>query len=153
MIRILFVCLGNICRSPAAQAIAQAQIERRGLGDSIGVDSAGTASFRVGMPADPQILLAARSRGYTVDTRSKQLTERMVREHQWVIAMDRDNFRDIHAISRGDSGNVRLLSDYLGPNWPRDVPDPYRGPEQGFEFVLDMLEVACPIILDSVRAS
>jgi protein-tyrosine phosphatase len=152
MKRILFVCLGNICRSPAAEGIAQALLEQQGLADAICVDSAGTSNYQVGKPADPMMQSAALSRGYELRTRSKQLTERMVRDADLVIAMDRDNFREILAISRGEPGHVRLLSEFLDGAWPRDVPDPYRGPETGFEFVLDMLEAACPKILGSLAA-
>lgn len=150
MKRILFVCLGNICRSPAAHGIAESLIASRGWGDRISVDSAGTSNYQVGKPADPYMQRAALSRGYCLQTRSKQLTDRMIRDHDLVIAMDRDNYREIHLISRGNPPNVRLLSEYLDASWPRDVPDPYQGPEQGFEYVLDMLESALPAILDAV---
>ncbi len=149
--RILFVCLGNICRSPAAHGIAESIIANRGWEDRIAVDSAGTSNFQVGKPADPCMQRAAQARGYALQTRSKQLTDRMIRENDLVIAMDRDNYREIHLISRGDPSNVRLLSEYLDASWPRDVPDPYQGPEQGFEYVLDMLESALPAILGSLE--
>ncbi|MFN9436408.1 MAG: hypothetical protein ACK6DC_15895, partial [Planctomycetota bacterium] len=76
--------------------------------------------------------------------------DRMIRENDLVVAMDRENYREIHLISRQESRNIRLLSEFLDDSWPRDVPDPYQGPEQGFEFVLDMLESALPAILDSI---
>jgi protein-tyrosine phosphatase len=151
--RILFVCLGNICRSPAAHGIAESMIAVRGWGERISVDSAGTSNYQVGKPADPYMQRAAQARGYSLQTRSKQLTDRMIREHDLVIAMDRDNYREIHLISRSNPSNVRLLSDYLDARWPRDVPDPYQGPEQGFGYVLDMLESALPAILDSLDSA
>ncbi len=150
MKKILFVCLGNICRSPAADGITKALVERRGLADRVLVDSAGTANYQVGKGADPRMFTAAGRRGYDLQTRAKQLTPAMIREHDLVIAMDRENLREIILISRGDPNHVRLLSDFLGPSWPRDVPDPYQGDEAGFEYVLDMLEEACPNILDSL---
>ncbi len=150
MKRILFVCLGNICRSPAAQGIAHALIERRGWSEWLAVDSAGTSNYQVGKPADPLMQRAAQARGYQLLSRSKQLTDRMIRENDLVVAMDRENYREIHLISRQESRNIRLLSEFLDDSWPRDVPDPYQGPEQGFEFVLDMLESALPAILDSI---
>lgn len=151
--RVLFVCLGNICRSPAAHGIMQTLILRGGLVDAVAVDSAGTSNYQIGKPPDPSMQRAALARGYELATRSKQLTDRMVRESDLVIAMDRDNFREIHSIARGDPEHIRLLSEFLDPSWPRDVPDPYRGPDQGFEFVLDMLETACPVILESIRVT
>jgi protein-tyrosine phosphatase len=149
---ILFVCLGNICRSPAAQGIAQSLIDQRGWSKFLAVDSAGTSNYQLGKPADPHMQRAAHARGYLLQTRSKQLTERMIRDNDLVVAMDRDNFREIFLISRGEPANVRLLSEYLDGTWPRDVPDPYQGPEQGFEYVLDMLESALPSILDSLQS-
>lgn len=150
MKRLLFVCLGNICRSPAAHGIAELLIAQRGWANRIAVESAGTSNYQVGKPADPQMQRAAQARGYLLQNRSKQLTPQMIQENDLVIAMDRDNFREIHLISRCHPTHVRLLSEFLDAQWPRDVPDPYRGPDQGFEFVLDMLETALPAILDSL---
>lgn len=152
MKRVLFVCLGNICRSPAAQGIFQSWIDRRGANSEYSVDSAGTANYQVGKPADPTMRKVAHERGYRLETQAKQLTAKMVRDSDLVIAMDRDNLREIFQIAREESKHVKLLSDYLDDQWPRDVPDPYRGPEQGFEFVLDMLEAACPAILNRLMS-
>jgi protein-tyrosine phosphatase len=128
----------------------QTWIERRGMSGDWSVDSAGTANYQVGKTADPTMQKAALARGYLLETEAKQLTAKMVRDSQLVIAMDRENLREIFQIARGEPKQVKLLSDFLDASWPRDVPDPYRGPEHGFEFVLDMLEKACPAILDSL---
>lgn len=114
------------------------------------MDSAGTSNYHEGRPADPNMQRVALARGYTLQTRSKQLTDRMIRENDLIVAMDRSNYREIQMISRGNPSHVRLLSEFLDPSWPRDVPDPYQGSEQGFEYVLDMLESALPAILDSM---
>jgi len=148
--KLLFVCLGNICRSPAAHAITSHLIERFQLVDRVFVDSAGTANYQVGKPADPRMRVAAMARGYLLGTQAKQLTAPMVHHHDLVIAMDRNNFRDILQISREEPRHVALLSEFLPPAWPRDVPDPYLGNQDGFEFVLDMLEQACPAILEKI---
>lgn len=150
MKRLLFVCLGNICRSPAAHGISEFLIDQYGLGEEISVDSAGTANYQIGRPADARMQLAASKRGYDLRTVAKQLTPSMVSSHDLVIAMDRENYRDIFDIARGEPSHVRMLSDYLDGSWPRDVPDPYYGGSDGFDYVLDMLEVACPSLLVDV---
>jgi len=116
----------------------------------LSVDSAGTANYQVGKPADARMQLAAGKRGYELKTLAKQLTPSMVAAHDLVIAMDRENYRDIFSIARGEPTHIRMLSDYLDESWPRDVPDPYYGGQEGFNDVLDMLEAACPAILVDV---
>lgn len=148
--RLLFVCLGNICRSPAAHGISEFLIAKHRLGEVVSVDSAGTANYQVGRPADARMQLAAGKRGYELRSLAKQLTPSMVAAHDVVIAMDRENYRDIFDIVRGEPSHVRMLSDYLDVSWPRDVPDPYYGGPEGFDYVLDMLEAACPSLLVDV---
>ena len=147
MKRVLFVCLGNICRSPAAHGISEFLITQHGLGNEVCVDSAGTANYQVGRPADARMQFAAGKRGYALKTFAKQLTPAMVAAHDVVIAMDRENYRDIFSIASGEPTHIRMLSDYLDESWPRNVPDPYYGGHDGFDDVLDMLEAACPAIL------
>lgn len=150
MKKILFVCLGNICRSPAAQGITELLVQRHGLESEVSIDSAGTASYQLGKPADARMRSAASQRGYALNSIAKQLTHSMVLESDWVIAMDRENYRDILHISRGGYRQLHLLGDFLGDGWPRDVPDPYYGGQDGFAYVLDMLEAACPLLLERV---
>lgn len=150
MKQLLFVCLGNICRSPAAQGITQSLVERHGIADRVRVESAGTANYQVGKPPDATMTKVAADHGYPLKNKAKQLTYTMVLESDLVIAMDRDNYRDILQIARGEPKHIQLLSDFLGDDWPRDVPDPYRGPESGFSYVLEMLELACPRVLEKV---
>lgn len=148
--RIMFVCLGNICRSPAAQGVMETLIRERSLETQIDVDSAGTASYHIGRLPDKRMLAATARRGYQLKSLAKALTETHVWDRQLVIAMDRENYAEIVRISGGEKrqvGHVRMLSDYLEETWPREVPDPYHGGEAGFEYVLDMLESACPRIL------
>ncbi|MCA9129098.1 MAG: low molecular weight phosphotyrosine protein phosphatase [Planctomycetales bacterium] len=150
MKRVLFVCLGNICRSPAAEGIFQSLVAKRGLENSIGVDSAGTSSYHIGEPADKRMRQAAELRGIELLSRSRMVSPRDLSQFDLIIAMDRNNYRELEALAEGSSGKVRLLSEYLDENWPRDVPDPYYGGEEGFSKVLDMLEAACPRILDEI---
>lgn len=148
---ILFVCLGNICRSPAAQALASDFATKLGVDDRVEIASAGTANYQVGRPADARMREAAARRGYSIDTKARQLTAEMVRDANWLIAMDRENYRESLRIARDYMpAQIHLLSDFLDDQWPRDVPDPYLGGGDQFEYVLDMLEAAMPKLFLSV---
>lgn len=145
--RIMFVCLGNICRSPAAQGVMETLICDRKLGNEIEVDSSGTASYHIGRRPDARMVSAATNRGHKLTSLAKSFKKVYARERQLVVAMDWENHDEIVRISGGETGRIRILSDYLDETWPREVPDPYYGGEAGFEYVLDMLEAACPKIL------
>ena len=144
---IMFVCLGNICRSPAAQGVMESILKERSLVHEFKVDSAGTASYHIGRLPDARMVAAAAKRGYKLTSLAKAIKKVDVGDRRLVLAMDRENFAEIARIAGGEMVNVRMLSDYLDATWPRDVPDPYYGGEAGFEYVLDMLEAACPKIL------
>ena len=146
--KILFVCLGNICRSPAAEGVFH-HFAQRSRAD-VQVDSAGTSSFHIGEPADKRMRAAASKRGYELTSRSRMVTRRDLSEFDLVVAMDRNNFRELSILAGGPNRKLKLLSEYLEESWPRDVPDPYYGGDDGFEKVLDMLEAACPKILASL---
>ncbi len=148
--KVLFVCLGNICRSPAAEGVMQAIVERAAV--DVQVDSAGTSSFHIGEPADKRMRAAAAKRGYELTSRSRMVTRRDFSEFDLIVAMDRNNFRELSILAGSTHRKLVLLSDFLEGDWPRDVPDPYYGADDGFETVLDMLEAACPKILEAVSA-
>ena len=148
---ILFVCLGNICRSPAAEGVMQSLIDAEGLSDLIRVDSAGTSGYHIDAPADARMRRAATARGITLTSRSRMVTPHDLQRFDLVIAMDHDNFRQLQGLTAGPHHNVRLLSDFLEERWPREVPDPYYGGDEGFEQVLDMLQAACPRLLAELR--
>ncbi len=148
--RVLFVCLGNICRSPAAEGVLQKLVDQQGLSDQIEVDSAGTSSYHIGEPADRRMRAAATSRGFDLTSRARMVHPSDFTEFDLVIAMDRANLKELRTYTEASAGSVHLLSDYLEPNWPREVPDPYLGEEAGFFTVLDMLEAACPKILETL---
>ena len=143
--RILFVCLGNICRSPAAEGVLLDYLQRHGLLGEVEVDSAGTASYHVGKMADERMRRAAERRGFQLLSRARLLSPRDLSEFDLIVVMDRENFRNTLTLATGsDPQHVRLLSDFLDGSWPKEVPDPYYGGEEGFEFVLDMLQAAMP---------
>lgn len=150
MVSIQFVCLGNICRSPAAQGVMESLVRTRGLVDKISIDSAGTAGYHIGRPPDGRMLVSAHKRGYELASRAKQLDRSHLRSRTLILAMDRENLRDILSLVEGVPSHIKLFSDYLDDSWPRDVPDPYYGGEEGFEYVLDMLEAGCPRIMDEL---
>ena len=143
--RLLFVCLGNICRSPTAEAVMRQLIEQRGLQGEIEVDSAGTGGWHVGAPPDERATAAARLRGIELTGAARQVTRVDFEEFDLLLAMDRQNLRELLAKAPpGLEYKVRLLADV-------DVPDPYYGEGDGFARVLDIVEVACERLLDDLR--
>ncbi|MEM8735901.1 MAG: low molecular weight protein-tyrosine-phosphatase [Planctomycetota bacterium] len=154
MKRVLFVCLGNICRSPAAEGVMTTLVGERGLVDQIEVDSAGTSSYHIGEPADKRMRASAQAREIELTSRSRMVSARDLCEFDWVIAMDTDNYRSLHRLASGNESRIHMMSDFLpeGSRFPKDVPDPYYGGDDGFEEVLDMLQEACPGLLDRMLA-
>ncbi len=146
-LRLLFVCLGNICRSPAAEGVMQKMLADRGLQARVQVDSAGTSSFHIGEPADSRMRSAAKSRGFELSSRARMIHRRDFAEFDLIVAMDHNNMRELQSYPEAATGRVRMLSDFLEDAWPRDVPDPYYGGDEGFTTVLDMLQAACPQII------
>ncbi|MEZ6086602.1 MAG: low molecular weight protein-tyrosine-phosphatase [Pirellulaceae bacterium] len=148
--RILFVCLGNHCRSPAGEAFMKHLVNQRDASSTVEVDSAGTAGYFVNQPADPRMCSAAASRGVQIDMLGRQVTAADFDRFDLIVAMDRENEADLHAIASTNHDRIVLLSKYLDDSWPIDVPDPYYGDGSMFEAALDMIEAACPSILDQL---
>jgi len=123
-------------------------VDSRDLSSSILIDSAGTIGYHTGHPADERMQSAALRRGYRLLSRSRKITYRDLETFDLVIAMDRENLADIKAIHSTPKSAIKLLSEFLDDSWPDDVPDPYYGGAEGFEYVLDMIEAACPRILE-----
>ena len=147
----LFVCMGNICRSPAAEGVFRHFLNNLGLKSQVEVDSAGTIASHAGDSPDSRMRKAARRRGYQLEGRSRVVEDADLVAFDLVVAMDRENYRDLvnRSWGNGDIHRTRicLLSEFLNAEWPQDVPDPYYGGPWGFERVLDMIEAACPAIL------
>jgi protein-tyrosine phosphatase len=155
MTKILFVCLGNICRSPTAEAVMRGLVEQRGLQGRVEVDSAGTGGWHVGESPDARAAAAARARGFTLGGRARQVSVQDFRDFDLILAMDHANERDLRgtAPDRQAAAKVRLLRDFdpsSDGSGERDVPDPYYGGADGFERVIDLVEAACAGVLDSL---
>ncbi len=147
--KILFVCLGNICRSPSAEAVMRGLVAERGLSDSIEIDSAGTGDWHIGKAADPRAMAAAAGRGIELTSRGRQVARRDFDDFDLIVAMDRSNHADLLELNDGDGSKVRLLRE-IGEGQKLDVPDPYYGGEDGFEEVLDLLDLNCRALLDEI---
>jgi protein-tyrosine phosphatase len=151
---ILFVCLGNICRSPTAEGVMRELLQREGLAESFALDSAGTGAWHIGESPDPRAAAAARARGIVLDGHARQIQRGDFQRFDLILAMDRSNLRDLQRAAPDDAARakVRLLRDF-DPNGSEgcDVPDPYHGGPEGFERVLDLIEAACRGLLSEVR--
>jgi protein-tyrosine phosphatase len=143
--RILFVCIGNICRSPTAEGVMRHLLRERGLDGEIELDSAGTGGWHAGSPPDARATQSARARGITLQGAARQVTRADFDDFDLLVAMDRDNLDDLRAMAPpGSEDKVRLLLD------GRDVPDPYYGGPRGFEEVLDLVQDGCERLLDDL---
>ncbi|MGK2932656.1 MAG: low molecular weight protein-tyrosine-phosphatase [Solirubrobacterales bacterium] len=149
-VRILFVCLGNICRSPTAEAVMKGLIEEEGLTGQIEVDSAGTGAWHVGNPPDDRATETAARRGIVMNGAARQVTVDDFDDFDLIVAMDGSNHADLLSLSGGDNPKVRLLRE-IGGDEETDVPDPYYGGDDGFEEVLDIVERGCRALLEEVR--
>jgi protein-tyrosine phosphatase len=153
MIEVLFVCTGNICRSPTAEGVFRALVAREGLTAEISVDSAGTHGWHQGEPPDRRSITAAARRGIDIaDQRSRPVTAADFKTFDYMIAMDGDNF-DILSARRPADARARLdyFLDFAPEVQRREVPDPYYGGDGGFDDVLDMIEVASAGLLEDIR--
>lgn len=153
MIKVLFVCMGNICRSPTAHGVFRDLVYREGLAGRIEIDSAGTHGYHVGAVPDQRAQRTALSRGFDLsDLRARQVKSGDFVRYDYLLAMDRDNYAGLRAICPpGSEHKLHLLMDFA-PHWgPREVPDPYYGGQQGFDQVFDMVTVAAQGLLAHIR--
>jgi protein-tyrosine phosphatase len=150
--RVLFVCLGNICRSPTAEAVFRTLIEREGSADHIDVDSAGTGGWHVGEGPDPRMVEAGRRRGHQLGGRARQVEDADFERFDLILAMDASNLAELkRRAPDGATAEVRLFREF-DPEAPGgDVPDPYYGGRSGFDDVVDIVERASAALLEHIR--
>jgi len=150
--KILFICMGNICRSPSAEAVMQALVKQKGLESKISCDSAGTIDYHRGKPADARMQKHARLRGYELSSISRPFENEDFELFDLIITMDDDNYLQIKWFDQSKSytDKIRRMTDFCSTSQISEVPDPYYGGNQGFENVLDILEDACQGLLEFV---
>ncbi len=156
MKKILFVCLGNICRSPSAEAVFNAMIKKKGLVNELQCDSAGTEAYRAGEPADFRMKQFAQNRGYILTSISKPIEpKRDFDRFDYIIGMDQQNVRDLKSMAtdENDRKKIYLMTDFCSGKKYHSVPDPYFGGASGFELVLDILEDACNELIGTIQKS
>jgi protein-tyrosine phosphatase len=153
MTKILFVCMGNICRSPTAQGVFRKMVGDAGIADIVKIESAGTHAYHVGEPPDARAQQAAKKRGYDIsDLRGRQVTADDFRDADLVLAMDWENLAMLQQqCPKAYKHKLQLLMRYAGEHDAATVPDPYYGGPEGFNTVLDYVEDACQGLLDVVR--
>lgn len=153
MIKVIFVCMGNICRSPSGEAVMNGIIEKAGLSDKIKCDSAGTIGYHEGDPADSRMKKHAIKRGYDLTSIARQFRYEDFEKFDYIIAMDRNNYSDIIAQDYDGkfTNKVSMMTDYCTVHNAKEVPDPYYGGPEGFEKVLDLLEDACEGLLSKIK--
>jgi protein-tyrosine phosphatase len=152
-VSVVFVCMGNICRSPTAEAVFRHYVESAGMSEHILIDSAGTHDYHIGDKPDARAQRAAQQRGYDMSMlRGRQVEERDFHRFDYVLAMDSTNLDILKRIAPSDSDTqARLFLEYARYHTEREVPDPYYGGADGFERVLDMVEDAAQGLLEEIR--
>lgn len=153
MVKVLFVCMGNICRSPTAEGVFRQLVTQAGLSDLIHIDSAGTHAYHVGEPPDHRAQAAALGRNIDLSSqRARKVHIGDFEQFDYVLAMDSSNYAELRHISdHNQQHKLRLFLDFAVNPGTREVPDPYYGGDQGFEHVLDLVEAASQGLLADIR--
>jgi protein-tyrosine phosphatase len=152
-VSVLFVCMGNICRSPTAEGVFRKVVEDAGLAELIRVESAGTHAYHVGAPPDPRAQEAARRRGIILsEIRARRVSDEDFATFDHLLVMDRDNLDELlQRVPPPYRGKVHLFLEFAGGMDVAEVPDPYYGGNAGFELVLDLVEQAAHRLLERLR--
>ena len=153
-ISVLFVCLGNICRSPAAEAIFLNMINDKGIGNKFLVDSAGTGSWHVGKKADSRMRFAAKQRDINITSIARQIRKDDFNEFNYILVMDNSNFKNVlnfrNRVKGADFAKILKIQDFASLFSEKEVPDPYFGGDAGFDHVLDILEDSVSCFLEKI---
>lgn len=154
MHRILFLCMGNICRSPAGHCVLQHLVDEAGLTEQFDIESAGTVGFHVGSPPDRRMQQVMQERGIPVIGRSKQLDSFDLEYYDLILAMDQDNLAGARSLDRKGQyhDKIKLFCEYCTEHDETEVPDPYYGGEHGFDHVMDLIEDGCRNLLKELTA-
>jgi len=151
--RILFVCMGNICRSPAAEIVFRKLVHKEGLEERIEIDSAGTIGYHTGNPPDPRMSATLETRRYEITGQSRQIKRPDLEAFDLILVADNDNLQDVNRLDAEHQHHhkIKLLTDYCIKKSATHVPDPYYGGARGFEEVADLVEDACTGLLDHLK--
>ncbi len=152
MISILFVCMGNICRSPMAEGIFLSILKKEGLTSKFSIDSAGTLGYHQGELPDSRMRFHAEKRGYKLTHISRKFTRMDFENFDWIIAMDDSNFEDINdlVVNNEDKSKIHRMVDFCKELEATHIPDPYYGGDKGFDNVIDLLEDACQGLFEKI---
>ncbi|MFD2257356.1 low molecular weight protein-tyrosine-phosphatase [Luteolibacter algae] len=152
MTRVLFVCMGNICRSPAAEIVFRKMVDAAGIEDRIEIDSAGTIGYHMGNPPDSRMATHLECRGYQVAGRARKLVKEDLATFDLVLVMDEENLADAKALDPSGElhSKIRPFVGYLKIHSSSCVPDPYYGGDDGFAHVIDLLEDGCSTLLKEI---
>lgn len=150
--RLLFICLGNICRSPAAEGVMQSMVHAAGLDSHFFIDSAGIGNWHVGQLPDHRMRERGARRGYRFDSHARQIRQSDFDDFDLLLVMDSDNYRIVSskAPDASSAHKVRMLTDYLTEHKAQSVPDPYYGDLSDFDYALDLIEDACAGLLEEL---
>ncbi|QQS38128.1 MAG: low molecular weight phosphotyrosine protein phosphatase [Ignavibacteriales bacterium] len=153
-LKVLFVCMGNICRSPSAEIVFQNIVDKNGLTGKFEIDSAGTIGYHEGEKADARMRMHASTRGYNITHLARKFNAKIdFEKFDYILVMDDDNFRDITNQDKQNKyiGKIKKITDYSTDKMVTEVPDPYYGGPSGFEKVLDILEDSCENFFSSIK--
>jgi len=154
MIRVLFVCLGNICRSPLAEAIFNSKIQALGMQNQFKIDSAGTSDFHIGELPDERTIKCADKHQLPINHRGRQVNRTDLRDFDYIIAMDDSNLRNLNnlKVRHGfPEKEIYLMRNFVSETMGQSVPDPYYGGEEGFEEIYQILEKSLESFLDQMK--
>lgn len=150
--KLLFVCMGNICRSPAAECVMRTLLRKEGLESEISCDSAGTLGYHEGEGPDSRMITAGRKRGFQIAGSSRPIIKKDIKEFDLIITMDNQNYENVIKLAKfSDKKKVVPFCNYVKNHSDTEVPDPYYGGIDGFDYVIDLLFDGCQEILNSIK--